>query len=272
MVSLPEHAIAERLLYRLIKKNIAGTTMSSAIEKAKELNDKRIAASISFLSNSAADSTKARYATTTYLELIRRIARLGLKASVQVPLSQVGSSISGSIVAKNVKDIVGTANNYGVFVWLETNGGSRYAPSFLKNAKGIGYAVSIRESEKYLNGKGYRTNALKILCSERSDEDEGKHADIFEKLKKVADNMGNTVLQSVPESTLRKLLNGSKLKKSLVFEFQLGYSNKKINEVVKKGARTSVYVPFGKDWERYAVNRAPGRYAHFLATKILKEG
>ena len=90
-----EHAtIVEGLLYRLIRKHIAGTTMSSAIEKAKELNGKKLPVSIAFLSDSARDSAKARYATTTYLELIRRIARMGLKASVQVPLGQIGYGVS----------------------------------------------------------------------------------------------------------------------------------------------------------------------------------
>src|SRR5208337_4836274 len=130
---LKEHPIVGRILYRLIKKHIAGTTMSSVIERAKELNGKKLPVSIAFLSDSAKDSTKAKYATTTYLELIRRIARMGLKASVQVPLNQIGSGVSEEVAVRNGKEILRTANKYGVFVWFELNGPGVSIPLFTRS-------------------------------------------------------------------------------------------------------------------------------------------
>ncbi len=268
---MAERAIAERLLYRIVKRHIAGTTMSSAIEKAKELNDKKLPVSIAFLSENARDSTKARYATTTYLELIRRIARLGLKASIQVPLDQVGYDISDEVAEKNVNDIINTAKTYGVFVWLEIRDHRYTLPGFLHEAKGVGYAVSVDHSDDYIEANRGNIRALKILCTEAHGEGKEAGKRISGRVKNASRMVKNAVVQSAPDTAVRELLNGANVKKSLIFEFQLGYNSKKMSRVVKKGARASVYVPFGKDWEHYAVSRTPERYARFLATRILKE-
>lgn len=267
---MAEHAIAERLLYRIVKRHIAGTTMSSAIEKAKELNDKKLPVSIAFLSGRTTDSTKARYATTTYLELIRRIARLGLKASVQVPLDQIGFDISDEVAAKNVNEIISTAKRFGVFVWLEIHDHRIMLPAFLHDARGVGYAVSVDNSDEYLRAnRGIR--ALKILCTDTHGQKRDEGIRVSSKVRSAARSVRNAVVQSVPDAALRELLNGSRARKSLIFELELGYNSQNLNRILRRGARASVYVPFGKDWGRYAVSRTPERYARFLATRILTE-
>ena len=265
-----EHAtIVEGLLYRLIRKHIAGTTMSSAIAKAKELNGKKLPVSIAFLSDSARDTAKARYATTTYLELIRRIAGMGLKASVHVPLGQVGTEVSEEVAARNVSEILATANKYGVFMWLEMAGGAKGDLGSLKDAKGMGYAVSIKDSNEYLNRNGDSVKALKIICPKAESKEES--ALMEKRIRFAADSTRNVVLQSAPESVINRLVSGGKYRKSLIFEFQLGYSAKAIGRMVKRGAKASVYVPFGKDWTQYAMTKVPESYARFLASKLLGE-
>ncbi|MDE1854729.1 MAG: hypothetical protein KGH57_00185 [Candidatus Micrarchaeota archaeon] len=268
---MADRAIAERLLFRLVRRHIAGTTMSSAIDKARELNDKKLPVSLAFLSESAHDSTKARYATTTYLELIRRIARLGLKASVQVPLDQIGFDISDEVAEKNVNEILATARNYGVFVWLEIRDHRFTLPSFIHEAKGVGYAVNVDHSDDYIYANRGHIRALKILCTEAHGDGKEAGKRISGKVKTAAKVVRNAVVQSPPDSAMRELLNGAGAKKSIIIELQLGYSSKKMNRITKRGARVSVYVPFGKDWEHYAISRTPERYARFLATRILKE-
>ena len=267
---MAEHAIAERLLYRIVKRHIAGTTMSSAIEKAKELNNKKLLVSISFLSESATDTSKARYATTTYLELIRRISRMGLKASIQVPLSQVGFDVSDDVAAKNINEILATAKSYGVFVWLEIQHHGGNIPSFLHEAKGVGYAVSIDHTDDYLRINKKHIRALKILCSDAHLEKE-EDRKISNSVRSATKSVSNPVLQSPPPGVIKNLMNGSDLRKLFTFEFQLGYDSKKLSSIIKRGGRASVFVPFGKDWAHYAASRTPERYARFIATRILRE-
>ena len=267
---LKEHPIVGRILYRLIKKHIAGTTMSSVIDRAKELNGKKLPVSIAFLSDSARDSTKAKYATTTYLELIRRIARMGLKASIQVPLSQIGSGVSDDVVARNSREILRTANKYGVFVWFELNGPGGRMPSFLKGARGMGYAIGIGELGRYLGRKDAEMKSLKVLCTGKADDKKAGEG-MSEGVKLALRSAKSVVLQSAPDVLARPFVNSREHRKSMVFEFQLGYSSKAIGNLVKKGAKTSIYVPFGKDWTQYAIDRVPENYARFLASSLLKE-
>jgi proline dehydrogenase len=265
-----EHAIAEKLLYRLIKRHIAGTTMDSAIAKAKELNGKRMHVSLAFLSGDALDTTKARYATTTYLELIRSISRLGLKASVQVPLGQIGYTISSGIAEKNVNEILGTANKHGVFVWLDVRNHRFELPGFLDGAKGIGYAVDLGKAEEYMKVNKGSIRAVKALCNEVHNDRESINS-AFVRLRRIATGVSSMVVQSAPDGVMRKLLNGSGAAKRTVFELQLGYKSKIANRLIRRGSSISVYVPFGKDWQQYARSTVPERYARFLAKNILNE-
>ncbi|VVB76957.1 Uncharacterised protein [uncultured archaeon] len=264
---LEEHPIVGRILYRIIRKHIAGTTMSSAIEKAKELNGKSLPVSISFLSDVAKDSSKAKYATTTYLELIRRIGRMGLRASVHVPLSQIGIGVSEEVASRNAREILGTANKYGVFVWFEVSGPGRRMPRFLKEARGMGYAVDVNEAAAYL-GKNAGIKSLKVMFTGKAPKKEG--APVSVGVREILKDSKNVVLQSAPESIVKEFTKG-KDKKSVSFEFLLGYSKKAIGDLAKKGARTSVYVPFGKDWTQYAIDKVPENYARFLASTLLKK-
>ncbi len=245
--------------------------MSSAIEKAKELNDKKLLVSLSFLSDSAADSAKARYATTTYLELIRRIARNGLKASIQVPLRQIGFDISDQLAAKNARDILNTAKSYGVFVWLEIQDHGGNIPSFLHGENGVGYAVSIDHSDDYLRINKGHIKAIKILCSQTHDRAKYEEKKAVSSIRNAIRNLRNPVLQTPPDGAMKTMLNGSNIRKLMTFELQLGYDARKLNAIIKKGGRASVYVPFGKDWAEYAASKTPERYARFIASRILRE-
>jgi proline dehydrogenase len=269
-MGLKEHPIVGRILYRLIRKHIAGTTMSSVIERAKELNGRKLPVSIAFLSDSARDSTKAKYATTTYLELIRRIARMGLKASVQVPLSQIGYGLSEDVASRNSREILRTANNYGVFVWFELNGSGGRLPAFLRNAKGMGYAIGVNELGRYIGGKRPELKSLKVLCTGKA-EDKKSGAEKAKGVKLALDSARSVVLQSAPDGLAKSFVNSREYRKLMVFEFQLGCSNKAVSDLVKKGAKASIYVPFGKDWTQYAINNVPENYARFLASSLLKE-
>ena len=120
---MKDDSFVERILYRLVKKHVSGTTMSSALEKTKELNSRNMHVSITFLSNSIATRQKAKYVTTTYLELVRQISRLGLKASIQVPLNQLGLDVDEQTASENLAEIIRTGNKCGVFVWAEIPAG-----------------------------------------------------------------------------------------------------------------------------------------------------
>lgn len=63
------------------------------------------------------------------------------------------------------------------------------------------------------------------------------------------------VLES-DEKLISKLAGFSKeYKKNLIFELPLGYSDRKLNKLMKMNINLSIYTPYGKDWTSYVVNR-----------------
>jgi len=275
-------SLIQKLVYKLVKKYIAGTTITSAIEAAKSFNSKGIPVSLTFLTAPVDTLPKARYVASTYLELIRRIGRFGLKASLQIPIADIGFFISESSARAYLDKILETGNKYGIFVWLELPSNFRDG-EYVLNKKGIGYVVYSRS--KYdidFSRKAVKISFIDGLEEEQAAEGKESHKldakkkqdekDILAKdlalVKQMQSKATYTVLQFAPEKLMHEVVKNSAYKKSLIFEFQLGHEHKYAG-LAKKGWRTSVYVPFGKVWVDYAASRLQGRYTRMLARKLL---
>ncbi len=260
-------SLVERLAYRLIKKHIAGPTMNSAIEKAQWLSREKMLSSIMFLSDAPENKTKARYITTTYTELIRRISRLGLKASVHVPVDRIGGFIDGGFASENLMDIVSVGNKAGVFVWaaFDQDYGKEIEPERFIGAKGFGIAAP-EDIEPEIADR-WNASAVKILFSA---EHEKERISRIKEIKAAMEKRKTVVIASPPKKLLSEISN-PKFKKGLVLEFGLGYSRRKIAKLAKKGFTTSMCVPFGKDWTSYAISMVPESKAGFIVGSLLKE-
>ncbi len=267
MVALKEDSLVERLVYRLIKKHVAGTTMNSAIERAQEFNKERVLASIMFLSGVSDNKSKARYVTTTYTELIRRISRFGLKASVHVPIGQIGGAMDSEIATENLMEIINTGNKCGVFVWAAFSGDDNEASvaKRFKHAKGFGIAAPHGKAEEVVDK--WHAKAVKILFDSKEKVESAR---ALREIDHILKNTKTLILSSPPEQLLRSLGN-SKYRKSMVLEFGLGYSNRKIMKLVNSGFLASVNLPFGKDWTYYAMDIVPEGKTHFIVGNLLKE-
>ncbi|MDE1860355.1 MAG: hypothetical protein KGH72_01415 [Candidatus Micrarchaeota archaeon] len=266
-----QEPLFEKVLHRLVKRHISGTTMSSAIEKAKELNSRNMAVAITFLSGAVTDKSKARYITTTYLELIRQISRLGIKASVQIPLEQLGMNVSRDTAIKNLQEIVAAGSKYGVFVWAEIDDTNIDISRGIDEGKrAFGIAFPSDDYKKYL--KMYKqSRAVKLMFGGGAKKEKGYYKSLVKEVSK-RDTINNCVLSSLPENALWPIVNnGIRKEKSLALEFGMGYSSRKLAKAMKKGAKVSMMVPFGKDWVRYATTNVPEGYMRFLAGRLLKE-
>jgi hypothetical protein len=257
----------ERIIHRLVRKHIAGTTMDSALDVAKSLNGKSISASLTFLSSNVTDRAKAKYITTTYSELVRRIARAGIKAGVHVELEQLGSGMGSEIAVENFKEIVEVGNRYGVFIWAGADGLKASAVSPITRMKGVGLAVSQERADDYAK-YGDTLGAMKLMFKDYSPD---KKNGIVKRVEALRKDFQNIVLSYLPEKSISQILK-SKHKSDVCIEFEYGYSEKKIGKAIRRWARVSVLVPFGKDWIKYAMTNAPEGYMRFVAGRLLKEG
>lgn len=262
---MKDETFVERVLHRLVKKHISGTTMGSAISKAKELNDKNFLTSITYLSGSADTKAKAKYSTAAYSELIRRVGRLGLKASVHIYAEQLGSNIDRKLFVENVNEVLAAGNRYGVFLWLDLDPSEMYAAGEFEGAKGLGFVTYPENARKYT--RLYHAKSLKAVFG----HSRAKSDDVLDEVNYLSEHASNLVLASFPESVVSKLLKNGKIKKRLTFEFGLGYGIKKLRKMAKRGASLSVNIPFGKDWTEYASRNLADGYMKFFIDKLLSE-
>ena len=241
--------------------------MNSAIEKAQEFNKEKILSSIMFLSDLPDNRPKARYVTTTYTELVRRISRLGIKASIHVPVNKIGSLIDEKFAMDNLMEIVNAGNKAGVFVWaaFDRDYGEMMIPEKFARMKGFGVAAPCDVVKNIADMWG--ANAVKMVFGADSDSESKAHVqEIKSEIEK-----RKTVVVSSPSRKLLSEISKSRFKKSIILEFGLGYSKRKIIKLSKKGFVTSMCVPFGKDWTSYAIGMVPDRKAGFIVGSLLKE-
>jgi len=262
-----EESFVAKIAHRLIKKHIAGNTMSSALKKAKQLNAKGLLTSITFLSDVPKNIAKSNYITATYLQLIRELSRLGLKANVHVPIEQLGSSLSSNNAIENAKKLIEFGNRYGIFLWFE--GGEKELSTINKVAHEKGVGIAFKNAESALGYfKKERLSVLKVICSGKKGEAERE-----EKAVKELSGKAKVVMLAQNEAFAEKLIKskGNGYKRSLIFEFQLGYSEKKMSKWLKRGASISVFIPFGRDWINYIINNMPSGYMQSIAKNLLAE-
>ncbi len=270
---MQQESFAEKVIYRLIKKHIAGPTMSLAIKKAKQINDKGLPVSITFLSAAPSDRPKVNYVTNTYLQLAREIARIGVRGSIDVPLEQIGMGISEEVAAESTGKIIEACRRYGIFTWIGIGDPSKELKVVRKLGfqKGVGlYFNSIKNLNLYAE-KADSAYPIKVVCRMDGEKKEEEKESTVAEINKVLRKFHKLILFSPSENVTSKLLGDAKNRKALIFEFQLGYSDKKLNKIVKRGARVSISMPFGRDWVGYAINNVPEGYMRLLANTLLKE-
>ncbi len=246
--------------------------MSAAVSKVIDLNKKNISASVIFLSGTTDSKTKAKYITSTYMELIRRLSRLGLKASIHIRAEQLGFFIDEESSLNNFTEILSTGNKFGVFVWLELPEKNFNMYKHLNGTKGYGVVFHERDVKNMF--EMYKTNnPTKIVFDEvHNSNEKNKKSSQKKNIDKFIKNTKNLVLSSPPDYLVKEILSiKNKYKNNIAIEFKLGYSSKKLIKLVKKNKNIIINVPFGKDWAEFAMNSVPEGYMRFLANNLLSE-
>ncbi|MEM3625812.1 MAG: hypothetical protein QW144_00015 [Candidatus Micrarchaeaceae archaeon] len=268
-----QESFVEKVIYKIVKRHIAGYTMDSSLKKAMDLNGKKIGATIAFLSSIPEDRAKANYVINTYVQLLREIARRGINASVHVRQLRLGHNpIGGSSIA-DIKRVAEASKKYSVPIWIDTDPSIAEDPSMQKSYASVGKVFDSYTAALQYFKKGGEAERIMIPCKKANDGELKKKdiADFFNAVEKLCSHSKKVVLKLPTENVLHKILkNGSRYRDVLSLEFPLGYNEKKVFKIAKDGnARLSVYIPFGKDWIGYAIDSVPEGYIRALASRLL---
>ena len=270
-----------KLVFRLVKKHIAGSSSSAALNVVRELNSKGMHTTVTLLNDHADDQTKARYNANAYIQLIKQLSRLQLDSDVSIRPSQMGGVVDTDLLEWNMSEIVNAVNSGNHRLWIEEESAGmdeavrlyrRFKPKCSSLGVEVRPAYDDEEGEsaaKLLSGK----DVVKLRCHVDDRKGNPKKVDKLRLYRNYIDVLMAkkaqlTVLEH-DQKLINRLVSSSKdYKKNLIFEIPLGYNGKQ-GRLAKGRLNMSVYVPYGKDWIPYFINRlAEGRVRNIAVTLL----
>ncbi len=289
-----QHGFLKKLIFKLVKKHMAGATSASAIKMLQQLNDKKLAGTVTFLNENDITKVKAKYNANSYMQLMKQISRLNIKSDVSIRPSQIGYGIDRKAAEENMSDILECAESNGIYVWIESgmHAGSIDPLDIYKThrSKMLCFELPINAFYKSNNGieKALGTGCkVKILpystygADAEISKKRVKRLDKINSHKKELDAYSDIVrtllnkdmkvtLFSSDEKFLERFAELNKdYRRNLIFELPLGYNNKRMSMLMNKKINLSVYVSYGKDWVPYAINRLAEGHIRDIAKALL---
>ncbi|MEM0154378.1 MAG: hypothetical protein QW814_00905 [Methanothrix sp.] len=285
-----DHGLIKRLVFKLVKKHIAGSTSASVIRTVKQLNDKNISATVTFLNENATTPLKIRYNINSYIEMIKQLSRLNLEAEISLRLSQLGYLSSKEQAVNALDEIVSISDKYKKRLWIEAESSIIQNNIFdvrdrYDGTCDMGVEVPADYMFKYTNGTipkqmlSYNYVKLMTLMQQESvtasktkekPKKDSQESIYYKCIAKLAENNVNTIVFGHDEKILSKIMASSKsYKKHLRFEVPLGYNRKRFGMMLKSNQKVSVYVAYGKDWVPYAINKLTEGRIRDIAKAVL---
>ena len=292
--SLRHMAESSSLGHRISSRFVAGTTVEEALAATQATNAAGMSVSLDNLGENVTNVEEARHSAELYHQLIDRIAERGLNANVSLKLTHMGFDVDRNLATQIVSSLVEHARQKRNFVRVDMEG-SPYTQRTLDlvqevhaqngNPGIVGAVIQayLRRSEvdvQNLISQGIRIRLCKGAYKEPPDTAFPDKSDVdanYVKLMKILLKSGvyhgiATHDENMINETIR-FAEGQKIPSS-AFEFQMLYGIRRDlqSDLVKRGWRMRVYIPFGTEWYPYFMRRLAERPANvlFVARNLLR--
>lgn len=269
--------LLRRIVFRLVRKYLAGSTTASMLKTVKEINGNEYHATVTLLNEHILDQTKAKYNTTAYLQTIREMSRLGLNADISIRASQIGYGVDKSAFEKNMGDIMALAKSSGTRIWIEAEGEVDEHERFgiyetaRESYDNIGFELMAAGEGAVLEDRSVsKGDIVRIWYPSPHFKGPGKRTIDASHIGKLAAKSVDLTVYTHDTKMLESIIRKNGIsKRNLTFEIPLGYNVKRLGKLAKGKVRMSVYVPYGKDWSKYVIERIADGRMRGLAIKIL---
>jgi proline dehydrogenase len=286
-------AMATPLVRRMPYRFVAGTTLDQAVEAVRALNATGATATLDVLGESVSDRASADRAAAAYVETIERIAAEGLDANVSVKLTQMGLGLGVAECLTVIGPVVAAGTRHGVFVRIdmESSVHTQDTLDIVERLRADGSDVgpviqsylfrSVGDVER-LATERVRTRVCKGAYAEPPEiahQDREAIGDAFVALTRrllEADAYPGIATHD-SEMIERILVDADELHIGADrFEFQLLYGTRRDlqRDLLERGQRVRIYVPYGTEWWPYFMRRLAERPANvlFVIRSIFDEG
>lgn len=287
---LRRNALARKFASRFV----AGESVETAVDAARELNRRQISATLDLLGESISRESEAAQARDTYLQMLDRIAETGVDSNVSVKLTQMGFDISETACLANMTAILERAKARGSFVRLDMESSAytqrtldfffqQLYPAFGPH---VGVVIQsclrrspadverlIQERVRVRLCKGAYLEPADVAFPDKGDVDR-TYVELMEQLLL----RGNYPGLATHDATIIGHARRFSVERGIAperFEFQMLYGVRRDlqDELRAAGFRVRVYVPFGTQWYPYLMRRLAERPANiaFILGNVVRE-
>ena len=273
---------------------VAGETIETAVQAAKELARRDIVSSLDFLGESVSAEAEAAGARDLYLEMLDRMAASGAQVNVSVKLTQMGLDIGEELCHASMVRILDKAKALGGFVRLDMEG-SDYTQRTLDFFSqrlyqpygahcGVVIQSMLRRSEKDVEDliamrarvrlcKGAYLEPASVAFPEKADVDRN-YVKLMQRLLAAGNYPGLATHDEAIIGQAREFVGRERIGNDR-FEFQMLYGVRRDLQVRlrRAGHNMRVYIPFGTQWYPYLMRRLAERPANiaFLLGNLVRE-
>ena len=269
---------------KLSGRFVAGTTLDDAIARTAELNREGFSVSLDSLGESVRTEAGARAAAELYHLLLDRIAHAKLDANVSVKLTGVGMDVSPALGEAVTGEIVAHAAQLGNFVRIDMEG-TPYTEATLKLTEDLhrqhpgavgtvlqAYLFRTAADTERLLQQGIRKRLGKGAYKEGPEHAFPKKEDVDANYVKLAARMvssgvynGMATHDEKMIAAVEKHVAANNIARD-AFEFQMlfGVRRDLQRDLIRRGYRVRVYLPFGTDWYPYFMRRLAERPANVI--------
>lgn len=295
LLTLAGHPAAKALALRYglklgASRFVAGETLEEAVQRVKELNRKRIAATLDYLGEDVRSPAEANDGREEYMNLLTRLNAEALDADVSLKPTQLGLAFDPETACGHLRHIVAKAASVGRFVCLDMEN-SPYTDATLNlvrrlraeglTAVGTVLQACLRRSETdllQLTAEGVPLRLVKGAYKEPRPLVYARKAEVddhFIRLIRLRLHAGVYTAIATHDTRIIELTKACAAQLGLSperYEFQMlyGVTPALQERLADEGFRVRCYVPYGRMWYPYFIRRLAERPANvgFLLSKL----
>ncbi len=276
---LTTHSLGRRVARRFI----AGEALEDAIRVVRRLNAEGMDATLDHLGESVQEPSAAEDACRTYLAILDRLASERLRSHISIKLTQLGLAFDEGLTQRLLTHICERAAQHRCFVRIDMES-SLYIDRAIRvfqtanaprDVLGIVIQAYLYRSEKDVKdllGSRARIRLVKGAYKEPADISFRRRSEVDQNFRKLMEMMlGSGIYHAIAThddrliSAAQTFAASHKIGPGL-FEFQFLYGIRRQlqRNLVKRGYRVRIYVPYGTQWYPYFMRRLAERPANLL--------
>ncbi len=263
--------------YRLGAEHfVAGTDVDSVLQSVKRLNERGISCTVDNLGEFVLEKSESIAAKNNILTLIDCIHAEKVSCHISVKLTQLGLDIDQSFCLANMREIVGRAYKYNIFINIDTEDYGHYDATMtilsdlLKDYSNVGTVIQsyfYHAEEDMDKLKDVRLRIVKGAYKESEEvafqTKEAINKNFLKLTKKRLQGKSFTSIATHDHhiiNEIKKFVREKNIDKQN-FEFQMlyGFRSEMQEALAREGFLFCTYLPFGDDWYGYFMRRLAER-------------